>query len=239
MTRPASAADFTLPATFVDDVMRRVAVAPAPMPVRTFWSAILDRSALDLAGSIAIAWRLLLTGGRLPLMVRAQALALVVLVAVSVGGTGTLAAAAAYRAVAPIVFRDDPRDLLSESTPTAAPDVVPHASPLVIAAPDRPEGRTIARPPSDGVATDEATGEATGDGASNDAPGRDRAARAADADGTDGDDAPRDGGSGEGGDRGAASGDDHPSSDDEAKDGDGAPGGSSDGGAGDGSDGGD
>ena len=147
MTRQPSAADFALPETFIEDVMRRVDAAPRPMPVRSFWSAVLDRSAFDIVGSVAVAWRLLV--GRRPRSrswCAPRRFALVLLVAVSIGGTGTLAAAAAYRTVAPIVFRDDPRDLLSESTPTDAPDVVPRASlPIVVAVPDRPDGRAIAR----------------------------------------------------------------------------------------------
>ena len=217
MTRQPRAADFALPESFVDEVMRRVDAAPRPMPVRSFWSAVLDRSAFDIVGSVAVAWRLLAGGPRVPVMVRAQALALVVLVAVSIGGTGTLAAAAAYRTVAPIVFHDDPRDLLSESTPTDAPDVVPRASMrIVVAVPDRPDGRAIAR---DGARNAAAAGAAAADATADRPPGKDRAARAEDEDRGGDEDASHHGGSTSGGDE-DASDDGHDGSDEDASDGD-------------------
>jgi hypothetical protein len=216
VTRQPSGPDFALPESFIDDVMRRVEVAPRPMPVRSFWSAVRDRSAFDVVGSVAVAWRLLMAGGRVPAMVRAQAFALVLLVAVSVGGTGVLAAAAAYRTVAPIVFRDDPRELLSESAPTDAPDVVPHASsPIVVAVPDRPDGRAIAR---NGARNTSIAGAA--DDATTDRPlGKDRAAEAEDEDDAGDTGASHDGGGSDSDDGDGASDGEHDGSDEDAPDG--------------------
>jgi hypothetical protein len=227
MTRQPSPADFALPETFIDDVMRRVDVAPRPMPVRSFWSAVQDRSAFDVVGSVAVAWRLLVAGGRVPVMVRAQAFALVLLVAVSIGGTGTLAAAAAYRTVAPIVFHDDPRDLLSEAAPTDAPDVVPHASPpILVAVPDRPDGRAIARNGMRTTTVDDAADDATTDRPL----GKDRAAQAEDEDGDGDTGASHHGGGSDSDDEDDASDGEHDGSDEDAHDGDDDGGGDSSGG---------
>ncbi len=170
MIRPDTRADFDVPAAFADSVMQRVATAPAPMPARTFWAAVRDRSAFDVLGALTVAWRLAARGGATPVLVRAQALAVIVLVAASLAGGTTIVAAAAYRTVAPFLIHDRPLELLTEATPTDVPDATRAPTPIVIAAPDHPDGRPVGRTVAVGGAA--AVRPA-------DAPGRDRAPKAA------------------------------------------------------------
>ena len=176
MTRHDPSTDFSVPAGFADAVMGRVAASPAPMPVRTFWAAVLDRSAFDVLGSLAVAWRLVARGSAVPAMVRAQALALIVLVAASLLGGTTIAAAAAYRTVAPILSHETPIELLTQASPTDRPDTTRHDTPIVVAVPDRPDGKGVDRTVAASVT------HPTQDPAdrTSDAPGRDRSPKAED-----------------------------------------------------------
>jgi hypothetical protein len=153
MTRPSPVDDFAVPDTFVDEVMRLVAAAPQPMPVRTLWTAVLERSGRDAVASIAAAWRLVQRGSLVPTPIRIQAFALVAVAALMVGGTGTLAAAAAYRTVDALVDRPDPMDLLSHSVMIEPPDVLRSPMPLVMAKPDPTEHRAVSGPVVETVAT--------------------------------------------------------------------------------------
>ena len=154
-----------LPPGFTNEVMKAIGCAPRPSPVRSFGSAIRDRSVSEASGALAVAWRIVRLSTTMPVMVRAQALALVVLVAGSILGGGVLAGVVAYQTVGPIVQAisepvEDRARTVHEDAPTPQPPAAvepPTASPSPASHAEPPAG-TPDRPPAIRTTTGGPTG---------------------------------------------------------------------------------
>lgn len=117
-------------ADFAERVMSAVASSPAPSAPRSFVVAARERKLGDATGSLVVAWHLALRG-RVPALIRLQALGLVAVVALSAGAGAVAASAAAYRVAAPIVslvMREGAPD--ERTVPSSAPTFTARPSPV-------------------------------------------------------------------------------------------------------------
>ena len=140
--------DLTMPPEFLGRVMDSVASSPPPSAARSFIDGARDRSVHDAVAALLVAAHLAIRG-RVPAVVRVQALALVTVVALLTGAGATLAGTTAVHIAAPILGLDGSAWRDASTIPTAMP-ARPPSGMTVVAPPEPMETLRV----DDGPATD-------------------------------------------------------------------------------------